>query len=151
MILRFFSQSDSLHGQIFRKAGLKKAEPNRPVDTPLTPLSLSPVEEREHSAEWSNGWIDAMPCHGAVPVHRKTYSFQCNGTFLVGLLGWVIGSFFGIAAWHWSDSLAPNILLYSYLQTRVSRDLRVERLTSRSTGTGRPDPRRDCLYVLLRP
>jgi hypothetical protein len=72
-----------------------------------------------------------MPCHGAVPVHRKTYSFQCNGTFLVGLLGWVIGSFFGIAAWHWSDSLAPNILLYSYLQTRVSRDLRVERLTSR--------------------
>jgi hypothetical protein len=29
MILRFFSQPDSLHSQIFRKAGQKKAEPNR--------------------------------------------------------------------------------------------------------------------------
>jgi hypothetical protein len=30
-ILRFFSQPDSLHSQILRKAGQKKAEPNRPI------------------------------------------------------------------------------------------------------------------------
>jgi hypothetical protein len=30
-ILRFFSQPDSLHSQILRKAGQKKAEPNRPL------------------------------------------------------------------------------------------------------------------------
>jgi hypothetical protein len=30
MILRFFSQPDSPHSQIFRKAGQKKAEPNMP-------------------------------------------------------------------------------------------------------------------------
>jgi hypothetical protein len=29
MILRFSTQSDSLHSQILRKAGQKKAEPNR--------------------------------------------------------------------------------------------------------------------------
>jgi hypothetical protein len=31
MILRFFPQPDSPHSQIFRKAGSKKAEPNRPL------------------------------------------------------------------------------------------------------------------------
>jgi hypothetical protein len=31
MILRFSPQPDSLHGQIFRKAGQKKAETNRPM------------------------------------------------------------------------------------------------------------------------
>jgi hypothetical protein len=30
-ILRFFPQPDSLHSQIFRKAGQKKAEPNSPT------------------------------------------------------------------------------------------------------------------------
>jgi hypothetical protein len=32
-ILRFFSQPDSLHGQILRKAGQRKAKPNRPIGT----------------------------------------------------------------------------------------------------------------------
>jgi hypothetical protein len=32
MILRFSPQPDSLHSQIFRKAGQKKAEPNRRAD-----------------------------------------------------------------------------------------------------------------------
>jgi hypothetical protein len=31
MILRFSIQSDSPYSQIFRKAGQKKAEPNRPI------------------------------------------------------------------------------------------------------------------------
>jgi hypothetical protein len=31
IILKFFSQPDSLHSQILRKAGQKKAEPNRPL------------------------------------------------------------------------------------------------------------------------
>ena len=35
MILRFFSQPDSHHSQIFRKAGQKKAEPNRPMVLPF--------------------------------------------------------------------------------------------------------------------
>jgi hypothetical protein len=33
MILKFSSQPDSPHSQIFRKAGEKKAEPNIPIDT----------------------------------------------------------------------------------------------------------------------
>jgi hypothetical protein len=33
MILRFSPQPDSPHSQIFRKAGQKKAEPNRPYQT----------------------------------------------------------------------------------------------------------------------
>jgi hypothetical protein len=32
MILRFSLQPNSSHSQIFRKAGQKKAEPNRPID-----------------------------------------------------------------------------------------------------------------------
>jgi hypothetical protein len=31
MILRFSPQPDSLHSQIFRKAGQRKVEPNRPI------------------------------------------------------------------------------------------------------------------------
>jgi hypothetical protein len=34
-ILRFFPQPDSLHSQILRKAGQKKAEPNMPIGTLL--------------------------------------------------------------------------------------------------------------------
>jgi hypothetical protein len=34
MILRFSPQPDSPHSQIFRKAGQKKAEPNRPHGGP---------------------------------------------------------------------------------------------------------------------
>jgi hypothetical protein len=36
MILRFSPQTDSPHSQIFRKAGKKKAEPNRPDMMTLT-------------------------------------------------------------------------------------------------------------------
>jgi hypothetical protein len=44
MILRFSPQPDSLHSQIFRKAGQKKAEPN----TPKGRLLLNgPMEERD--------------------------------------------------------------------------------------------------------
>jgi hypothetical protein len=35
MILRFSPQPDSSHSQIFRKAGQKKAEPNRPAGLKL--------------------------------------------------------------------------------------------------------------------
>jgi hypothetical protein len=34
MILKFSPQSDSPHSQIFRKAGQKKVEPNRPKFSP---------------------------------------------------------------------------------------------------------------------
>jgi hypothetical protein len=47
MILRFFPQPDSPHIQIFRKAGQKKAEPNRPIAC----LSVGP--EYGGSAMWS--------------------------------------------------------------------------------------------------
>jgi hypothetical protein len=40
MILRFSSQPDSPHSQIFRKAGQKKAEPNRPYVNFLFVLCL---------------------------------------------------------------------------------------------------------------
>jgi hypothetical protein len=44
IILKFFSQSDSLHSQILRKAGQKKAEPNRPgVDCRAIALFLAAV------------------------------------------------------------------------------------------------------------
>jgi hypothetical protein len=36
MILKFFPQPDSPHSQIFRKAGQKKAEPNRTKTTDQT-------------------------------------------------------------------------------------------------------------------
>ena len=41
-ILRFFPQPDSLHNQILRKAGQKKAEPNRPM--PATEKVISPKQ-----------------------------------------------------------------------------------------------------------
>jgi hypothetical protein len=40
MILRFSPQLDSPHSQIFRKAGQKKAEPNRPMYPELVQISL---------------------------------------------------------------------------------------------------------------
>jgi hypothetical protein len=48
-ILRFFPQPNSLHSQILRKAGQKKAEPNRHI------VFSGHVETREPSTWW--GWV----------------------------------------------------------------------------------------------
>jgi hypothetical protein len=47
MILRFSPQPDSPHSQILRKAGQKKAEPNRPTEPPRMP-EASGAQETGH-------------------------------------------------------------------------------------------------------
>jgi hypothetical protein len=42
MILRFSTQPDSPHSQILRKAGQKKAEPNRPIERSVAQVSPRP-------------------------------------------------------------------------------------------------------------
>jgi hypothetical protein len=51
MILRFSPQPDSPHSQIFRKAGQKKAEPNRPLVSFVesSELDRSRRENKEHA------------------------------------------------------------------------------------------------------
>jgi hypothetical protein len=46
MILRFSTQPDSPYSQILRKAGQKKAEPNRPVGELFVEVSNDVVDQR---------------------------------------------------------------------------------------------------------
>jgi hypothetical protein len=59
MIFRFSPQPDSSYSQIFRKAGQKKAEPNRSLMKEedmekAVPLHLYAAQRRSSQGEWPN-------------------------------------------------------------------------------------------------
>ena len=66
--------------------------------------------------------MDAMVMVRAVPVDRKTYSFECDGN-LFGGLG---RPFVGIAAWHWPEkTLARSLPIFFIFYRQGASLLRV--------------------------
>jgi hypothetical protein len=75
MILRFSQQPDSPHSQIFRKAGQKKAEPNRP--NVVLPVPVWPcVHARKQAAFAVHGQKPALVRRVVVPRSAASRRFH---------------------------------------------------------------------------